>query len=131
MTGWPRLRPRLILEDGTRLEGRGIGAIGHAAGEVCFNTAMTGWEIWDPLLTRSPFTFPIAYKQRRGVWTLNSAALGHCAASLPGKRPYCPCLTPPKPAGSRAEIGWGGNEPAALSGCLPETWWSKAHPQAR
>ena len=32
----------LVLADGTVIEGRGIGAIGEAVGEVCFNTAMTG-----------------------------------------------------------------------------------------
>ncbi|HTT83316.1 MAG TPA: glutamine-hydrolyzing carbamoyl-phosphate synthase small subunit [Rhizomicrobium sp.] len=34
----------LILADGTVFAGRGFGAIGHATGEVCFNTAMTGYE---------------------------------------------------------------------------------------
>src|SRR3569623_41868 len=46
MSGWQPTPATalLILQDGTRLEGRGIGAIGHAAGEVCFNTAMTGYQ---------------------------------------------------------------------------------------
>src|SRR5690606_30975609 len=46
VTGWQQspATALLILADGTRLEGRGIGAIGHAAGEVCFNTAMTGYQ---------------------------------------------------------------------------------------
>ncbi|MCK5551423.1 MAG: carbamoyl phosphate synthase small subunit, partial [Hyphomicrobiaceae bacterium] len=33
----------LVLADGTLIEGIGVGASGHAAGEVCFNTAMTGY----------------------------------------------------------------------------------------
>ncbi len=35
MTGWqqPKATAVLILADGTRLEGQGIGAVGHAAGE--------------------------------------------------------------------------------------------------
>ena len=52
----------LVLADGTVLEGHGLGAPGHAVGEVCFNTAMTGYEeiLTDPsyagqLIT---FTFP-------------------------------------------------------------------------
>jgi carbamoyl-phosphate synthase small subunit len=52
----------LVLADGTVLEGQGLGAPGHAVGEVCFNTAMTGYEeiLTDPsyagqLIT---FTFP-------------------------------------------------------------------------
>ncbi len=61
---WPDLKPTalLVLADGTVLEGIGLGAEGHAVGEVCFNTAMTGYEeiLTDPsyagqLIT---FTFP-------------------------------------------------------------------------
>jgi len=33
-----------VLADGTVLEGMGFGATGHAVGEVCFNTAMTGYQ---------------------------------------------------------------------------------------
>src|ERR1043166_1903409 len=61
---WPDLKPTalLVLADGTVLEGFGLGAEGSAVGEVCFNTAMTGYEeiLTDPsyagkLIT---FTFP-------------------------------------------------------------------------
>ena len=52
----------LLLGDGTLFEGHGFGAIGHAAGEVCFNTAMTGYEeiITDPSYAGQivAFTFP-------------------------------------------------------------------------
>ena len=43
---WPDHKPTalLVLADGTVLEGVGLGAEGHAVGEVCFNTAMTGYE---------------------------------------------------------------------------------------
>jgi carbamoyl-phosphate synthase small subunit len=34
---------KLVLEDGTELEGRGFGAMRPVAGEVVFNTAMTGY----------------------------------------------------------------------------------------
>src|SRR6201982_655959 len=34
----------LVLADGTVFEGLGFGATGHAVGEVCFNTAMTGYQ---------------------------------------------------------------------------------------
>ena len=39
-------RPKavLLLEDGTRFEGRAIGAIGTSVGEICFNTGMTGYQ---------------------------------------------------------------------------------------
>ena len=45
-SGWiePKITALLVLTDGTVLEGFGLGATGHAVGEVCFNTAMTGYE---------------------------------------------------------------------------------------
>ncbi len=39
----PKPTALLVLADGTVLEGIGFGAAGHAVGEVCFNTAMTGY----------------------------------------------------------------------------------------
>ena len=63
-SGWldPVPTAVLVLADGTVLEGHGCGATGHAVGEVCFNTAMTGYQeiLTDPsyagqLIT---FTFP-------------------------------------------------------------------------
>src|SRR5437899_5260817 len=62
--GWsgPRTTARLVLADGTVLEGSGIGAAGQAVGEVCFNTAMTGYEeiLTDPSYAGQiiTFTFP-------------------------------------------------------------------------
>ena len=43
---WTTNRPTalLVLADGTAIEGQGAGAIGTATGEVCFNTAMTGYQ---------------------------------------------------------------------------------------
>ena len=52
----------LVLADGTVFEGFGFGASGHAVGEVCFNTAMTGYEeiLTDPSYAGQiiTFTFP-------------------------------------------------------------------------
>lgn len=52
----------LVLADGTTIEGVGVGATGHAAGEVCFNTAMTGYQeiLTDPSYAGQiiTFTFP-------------------------------------------------------------------------
>ena len=44
--GWtkPLATARLVLADGVVIEGFGLGATGQAVGEVCFNTAMTGYE---------------------------------------------------------------------------------------
>lgn len=52
----------LVLADGTCVWGRGFGAEGEAVGEVCFNTAMTGYQesMTDPSYAGQiiTFTFP-------------------------------------------------------------------------
>jgi carbamoyl-phosphate synthase small subunit len=63
-TRWaePKATALLVLADGTVLEGLGFGATGHAVGEVCFNTAMTGYQeiLTDPSYAGQiiTFTFP-------------------------------------------------------------------------
>ena len=58
----PKASALLVLADGTVFEGCGLGATGRAAGEVCFNTAMTGYEeiLTDPSYAGQiiTFTFP-------------------------------------------------------------------------
>ncbi len=62
--GWTREAPTglLVLADGTVIEGKGAGAPGIAVGEVCFNTAMTGYQeiLTDPSYAAQiiTFTFP-------------------------------------------------------------------------
>ncbi len=62
--GWsePKATALLVLADGTVLEGIGLGATGSAVAEVCFNTAMTGYEeiLTDPSYAGQiiTFTFP-------------------------------------------------------------------------
>ena len=55
-------RAKLVLADGTAFEGHGFGAAGDAVGEVCFNTAMTGYQeiLSDPSYAGQIvcFTFP-------------------------------------------------------------------------
>ena len=52
----------LVLSDGSVFEGQGLGASGHAVGEVCFNTSMTGYQeiLTDPSYAGQiiTFTFP-------------------------------------------------------------------------
>ena len=52
----------LVLADGTVIEAQGFGAEGDAVGEVCFNTAMTGYQevLTDPSYAGQivTFTFP-------------------------------------------------------------------------
>ena len=52
----------LVLADGTVIEGRGLGATGSEVAEVCFNTALTGYQeiLTDPSYAGQivTFTFP-------------------------------------------------------------------------
>jgi carbamoyl-phosphate synthase small subunit len=60
--GATRATALLVLADGTVIEGRGLGAEGDAIGEVCFNTALTGYQeiLTDPSYAGQivTFTFP-------------------------------------------------------------------------
>jgi carbamoyl-phosphate synthase small subunit len=63
-SGWekPIATGILVLADGTVIRGSGVGAEGSAVGEVCFNTAMTGYQeiLTDPSYAGQiiTFTFP-------------------------------------------------------------------------
>lgn len=63
-SGWSEPVPTalLVLADGTAIDGFGLGATGQAVGEVCFNTAMTGYQeiLTDPSYAGQiiTFTFP-------------------------------------------------------------------------
>ena len=52
----------LVLADGSTFPGQGLGAVGDAVGEVCFNTSMTGYQeiLTDPSYAGQiiTFTFP-------------------------------------------------------------------------
>ena len=52
----------LVFADGSAIRGRGLGAAGRAVGELCFNTAMTGYQevLTDPSYAGQiiAFTFP-------------------------------------------------------------------------
>ena len=61
---WTQEKPTalLVLADGTVIEGKGLGASGHVAAEVCFNTSLTGYQeiLTDPSYAGQivTFTFP-------------------------------------------------------------------------
>ena len=61
-TGSETATAALALADGTVFRGRGLGAHGEAVGEVCFNTAMSGYQeiLTDPSYAGQiiTFTFP-------------------------------------------------------------------------
>src|SRR5688572_26716788 len=83
-TAWPEPKATalLVLADGTVLEGFGLGAVGTAVGEVCFNTAMTGYEeiLTDPSYAGQIITFTFPHIGNVGtneedIETVNMAAL--------------------------------------------------------
>jgi carbamoyl-phosphate synthase small subunit len=91
-SGWIERKPTalLVLADGTVLEGFGLGATGHAVAEVCFNTAMTGYEeiLTDPSYAGQIITFTFPHIGNVGtneedIETLNMAATpGACGVIL-------------------------------------------------
>src|SRR6478752_9939968 len=56
----------LLLQDGTVCHGKAFGAIGTTAGEICFNTGMTGYQ--------EVFTDPSYYGQ---VLVMNNVHIGN------------------------------------------------------
>jgi carbamoyl-phosphate synthase small subunit len=89
---WAEPKPTalLVLADGTVLEGHGFGAAGSAVGEVCFNTAMTGYEevLTDPSYAGQIITFTFPHIGNVGtneedIETVNLAATpGACGVIL-------------------------------------------------
>jgi carbamoyl-phosphate synthase small subunit len=78
----PRVTAVLVLADGTVIEGAGVGTAGEASGEICFNTAMTGYEeiLTDPSYAGQIVTFTFPHIGNVGVndediETVNMAAL--------------------------------------------------------
>src|SRR5260221_4258590 len=90
---WPR-RPdcnaALVLADGTVFWGRGIGATGQAVGEVCFNTAITGYQeiLTDPSYAGQIITFTFPHignvgANREDIETTTPAARGLVVHTAP------------------------------------------------
>jgi carbamoyl-phosphate synthase small subunit len=83
--GWPEPPPTalLVLADGTVVEGHGIGATGEAVGEVCFNTAMTGYQevLTDPSYAGQIVTFTFPHIGNVGVNDEDIETVNMAAAS--------------------------------------------------
>src|ERR1700745_1942122 len=79
----PDCNAALVLADGTIFWGRGAGATGSAIGEVCFNTAMTGYQevLTDPSYAGQIITFTFPHignvgANREDIETTTPAARG-------------------------------------------------------
>ncbi len=81
----------LLLADGTVFFGNGIGQEGLALGEICFNTAMTGYQevLTDPSYTGQiiTFTFPHIGNVGCNQEDVESGPLPHTAAGIVLREP--------------------------------------------
>lgn len=79
----PRVTAVLVLADGTVIEGAGVGAAGEASGEICFNTAMTGYEeiLTDPSYAGQIVTFTFPHIGNVGVNDEDIETVNMAAAS--------------------------------------------------
>ncbi len=117
-TGW---RPRvatgvLVLANGEVIEGIGLGAVGSAVGEVCFNTAMTGYEeiLTDPSYAAQiiTFTFPhigVVGVNDEDIEVVNAAASTAAVGAIFRRRPRSPRTSAPRAGwtpGSRPAGSW-------------------------
>src|SRR5436190_14869425 len=80
----------LVLADGTTFWGRGIGAAGQVVGEVCFNTAITGYQeiLTDPSYAGQIITFTFPHignvgANREDIETTTPAARGLVVHTAP------------------------------------------------
>ncbi|MDZ4792022.1 MAG: glutamine-hydrolyzing carbamoyl-phosphate synthase small subunit [Hyphomicrobiales bacterium] len=92
ISAWAIEKPTalIVLADGAVIKGMGLGALGEAVGEVCFNTAITGYQeiLTDPSYAGQIVTFTFPHIGNVGaniddVETLNAAsASGACGCIL-------------------------------------------------
>src|SRR5450631_2661409 len=131
---WPDHKPTalLVLADGTVIEGFGFGAPGYAVGEVCFNTAMTGYEeiLTDPSYAGQIITFTFPHIGNVGTNEEDIEAVN--MAATPGVRGVVLHTAITRPSSYRATrhldqwlkargvIGLSGLDTRALTGLIRE-----------
>ena len=99
----------LVLADGTVLQGIGVGAPGAAVGEVCFNTAMTGYQeiLTDPSYMAQIVTFTFPHVGNTGTTLEDTEQFGEGAATTARGAIFRDVPTPP--ANWRADRGQAGD----------------------
>jgi carbamoyl-phosphate synthase small subunit len=99
----------LVLSDGTVLQGLGVGAEGAAVGEVCFNTAMTGYQeiLTDPSYMAQIVTFTFPHIGNTGVNVEDVEQFGQGGATTARGAIFRDL--PTEPANWRAERGASGH----------------------
>jgi carbamoyl-phosphate synthase small subunit len=109
--GWsePDATAVLVLADGSVIEGQGLGAPGEAAGEVCFNTAMTGYQeiLTDPSYAGQIITFTFPHIGNVGVNEADIETVNMAAASgVRGVVLHAPITTPSNHRATRHLDAW-------------------------
>ena len=139
-SGWAEPAPTalLVLADGTVMEGIGFGATGHAVGEVCFNTAMTGYQeiLTDPSYAGQIITFTFPHIGNVGVNEEDIETVN--LAATPGARGVILHTAMTDPSNYRARrhlgqwlkargiIGLAGIDPRALTSLIRHKGMPKA-----
>ena len=111
-TGSTTATAALALADGTVFRGRGLGARGEAVGEICFNTAMSGYQeiLTDPSYAGQIITFTFPHIGNVGT---NEDDL---EAGTPRRAGWCCAPTSPSPpTGVRPSISNAGSRGTASS----------------
>jgi len=100
----PRPTACLVLADGTIFYGHGFGATGETVAELCFNTAMTGYQeiMTDPSYAGQIVTFTFPHIGNTGVTAEDDEATQAVAAGMVVK-----CRPNPRTGAPRA-IWWPG-----------------------
>ncbi len=127
----------LALADGTVLAGVGVGHVGEAVGEVCFNTAMTGYQeiLTDPSYMAQIVTFTFPHIGNVGVNGEDTEQFGEGARTTARGAVFRDLPTDPSnwratkgPAGdldawmkSRGVVGLAGVDTRALTRRIRET----------
>lgn len=93
----------IVLSDGTVLEGTGFGAAKHTVGEICFNTAMTGYQesLSDPSFAAQIITFTFPHIGNVG------ANLDDLECTTPSCRGLIVRELPTDPSNHRSENNFG------------------------
>jgi carbamoyl-phosphate synthase small subunit len=127
------LTARLVLADGTVIAGQGLGATGSAVGEVCFNTAITGYQeiLTDPSYAGQIVTFTFPHignggANREDTETSNLAmrsGVRGCMLRAPITEPSNYRAAEPLSAWlkTRGIIGLAGIDTRALTACTRDT----------
>jgi carbamoyl-phosphate synthase small subunit len=100
----------LALADGTVLQGTGVGHAGHAVGEVCFNTAMTGYQeiLTDPSYMAQIVTFTFPHIGNVGVNLDDTEQFGEGARTTARGAVFRDLPTAPANWRAAKDFGGGG-----------------------